>query len=157
MKYVVVMLGLLWPLFSSGAAQAQMAAESSAWLKRCEEKNCEIVQRLMSQQNQTRVLEMAIGFPPGEKNARGVMVLPLGVDMQQPFTLRIDDGKPVPFKMRYCLSDGCYGFMTLSPEMLTRMKKGQLGVFEFKTFDGQPGRLPLSLDGFTASLEGIQK
>ena len=156
MKYIAVIAVLLWPLFSFGAAQAQMAAESSAWLKRCEEKNCEIVQRLMSQQNQTRVLEMAIGFPPGEKNARGVIVLPLGVDMQQPFTLTIDENKPVPFKMRYCLSDGCYGFITLAPDMLARMKKGQMGVFNFQTFDGQPGRLPLSLEGFTASLSSLK-
>ena len=156
MKYVVVMLGLLLPLFSSGAAQAQMAAESSAWLKRCEEKNCEIVQRLMSQQNQSRVLEMAIGFPPGEKSARGVIVLPLGVDMGAPFTLTIDEEKPVAFKMRYCLSDGCYGFMTLSPDMLASMKKGQMGTISFQTFDGQPGRLPLALDGITAGLASLK-
>lgn len=154
MKYVAVMAALLSLLPLS--AQAQMFAESSAWLKRCEEKNCEIVQRLMSQQNQTRVLEMAIGFMPGEKSANGVIILPLGVDISQPFTLAVDEEKPVPFKVRYCLSDGCYGFLTLSPDMLAQMKKGRLAALRFQTFDGQPGRLPLSLDGFTASLQGIQ-
>ena len=154
MKHIAVMAALLslWPL----SAHAQMAAESSAWLKRCEEKNCEIVQRLMSQQNQSRVLEMAIGFPPGEKSARGVIVLPLGVDMGAPFTLTIDEEKPVAFKMRYCLSDGCYGFMTLSPDMLASMKKGQMGMISFQTFDGQPGRLPLALDGITAGLASLK-
>ncbi len=154
MKYLVAMVALLslCPL----VVQAQMPAESSAWLKRCEEKRCEIVQRLMSQQNQTRVLEMAIGFAPGEKSASAVIVLPLGVDMSQPFTLAIDEGKPTTFKMRYCLSDGCYGFMTLAPEMLTQMKKGQLGTISFQTFDGQPGRLPLALDGITAGLSSLK-
>ncbi len=153
MKYIAVIAVLLslWPL----AAHAQISAEASAWHKRCEGDRCEIVQRLMDQQSQSRVLEMAIGFPVGEKGARGVIILPLGVDMSQPFTLAIDEGTPAAFKVRYCLSDGCYGFMALSPDMLARMKKGQLGTISFHTFDGQPGRLPLSLDGFTAGISSL--
>lgn len=154
MKYLSAFFVLLFllPL----PARAQMNAESSAWLKRCEEDRCEIVQRLMDQKSQSRVLEMAIGFPPGEKGARGVIILPLGVDMGAPFTLTIDEGKPVMFTMRYCLSDGCYGFMTLSPDMLASMKKGQMGVFSLQTFDGQPGRLPLALDGITVALDSLK-
>lgn len=154
MRYLPLLLIVLCGL--PVAAMAQARAESAAWLKRCEGTNCEIVQRLMSQQNQTRVLEMAIAFPPGETGARGVIVLPLGVDMRESFTLRVDDGKPVTFKMRYCLSDGCYGFMTLAPDMLASMKKGHMGVLSFQTFDGQPGRLPLSLDGFAAALSALE-
>lgn len=131
-------------------AQAQ-----SAWIKRCEGTTCEIVQRLMNQEDQSRVLEVAIGFPAGKDSARGVIILPLGVDLSQPFTLTIDDGVPLGFKVRYCLGDGCYAFLTLPPDVIASMKRGSLGVLEFKTFDGQPGRLPLALDGFAAALSGL--
>jgi invasion protein IalB len=150
MRLLIISLVALFLL--PATAQAQ-----SAWVKRCEDTRCEIVQRLMDQESKSRVLEMAIGFPPGKDSARGVIILPLGVDLSQPFSLTIDEGTPLGFKVRYCLGDGCYAFLTLPPDVLTSMKKGTLGVLTFKTFDGQPGRLPLALDGFAASLSQIQK
>lgn len=145
----------LWLFFMPASAQAQ-----SAWVKRCEGAACEIVQRLMDGQSKARVLDMAIGFPAGKDRskdpARGVIILPLGVDMSQPFTLTIDEGAPLAFKVRYCLSDGCYAFLTLPPDVLAGMKAGRLGVLTFKTFDGQPGRLPLALDGFSAALSALE-
>ena len=137
--------------------QGMPAHAASAWVKRCEGLSCEIVQRLMDQESGARVLEMAVGFPAGQDSARGVVILPLGVDLSQPMSLRIDEGAPLGFKVRYCLSDGCYAFLTLPPDVLAGMKKGTLGVMTFKTFDGQPGKLPLSLEGFAATLSGIQK
>ena len=144
---LLLTLGLLIP-----PAQAQ-----SAWVKRCEGATCEIVQRLMDQESKSRVLEVAIGFPSGKDSARGVIILPLGVDLSQPLTLSIDAGAPLGFKVRYCLNDGCYAFLTLPPDVIANMKKGRLGVLAFKTFDGQPGKLPLSLEGFSTTLSEIQK
>lgn len=155
MKYIFAFLVMVF----AGTALAQTPAlPSSAWLKRCEDagKRCEIVQRLMDQRSDRRVLEMAIGLTPGKETAQGVMILPLGVDMSQPFTLAIDAGAPLRFQVRYCLSDGCYGFMILPPAMLDSMKKGQMGTISFKTFDGQPGRLPLSMAGITEGLAALK-
>lgn len=149
MKLAVIVFGLM--LLASPAH----AVNQSAWLKRCEGGDCEIVQRLMDQATQTRILEVAIGFPTGPGAGRGVIILPLGVDISQPMTLQIDTGAPVPFSVRYCLRDGCYGFLDLPTSMLAAMKSGQMGVVAFRTFDGQPGRLPLALDGFTAALQSV--
>lgn len=150
MRYFVITLAVLF-LFPA-AVQAQ-----SAWVKRCEGTSCEIVQRLMDQESKSRVIEMAIGFPSGKDSARGVIILPLGVDLSQPLSMAIDEGAPLGFKVRYCLGDGCYAFLTLPPDVLASMKKGSLGVLTFKTFDGQPGRLPLALDGFSQALESLKK
>lgn len=152
-------LFLRYPAFVLAALMCLPAAAQaeSAWVKRCEGATCEIVQRLMDQESGARVLEMAVGFPAGKDSARGVVILPLGVDLSQPMSLRIDEGEPLGFKVRYCLSDGCYAFLTLPPDVLAGMKKGALGVMIFKTFDGQPGKLPLSLEGFAAMLSEIQK
>ena len=157
-KYLFFMMAVLLTLASPAQAQ-------SAWVKRCEGggegegavQTCEMVQRLMDQESQSRVLEVAIGFPAGKDSARGVIILPLGVDLSQPLTLSIDQGTPLGFKVRYCLGDGCYAFLTLPSDVLAAMKTGSLGVLTFKTFDGQPGRLPLALDGFTTALSEIQR
>ena len=138
-------------------AAASPAFSASVWEKRCEAQSCEIFQRLVSRDNQARLLEVAIGFPAGQGAARGVVILPLGVDLSQPLTLAVDDKAPLGFKVRYCLMDGCYAFLTLPPDVLATMKAGALAAISFKTFDGQPGKLPLSLDGFSAALGAIQK
>lgn len=151
LRYHFYFLSLITALLPTGA-KAQ-----SAWVKRCEGATCEIVQRLMDQESKARVLEVAIGFPAGKDSARGVIILPLGVDLSQPLSLTIDEQPPLGFKVRYCLGDGCYAFLTLPPDVLMSMKKGAMGVLTFKTFDGQPGRLPLSLEGFSQSLSDIQK
>lgn len=138
-------------------AMADPAHAQSAWVKRCEGTQCEIVQILMDQQSNTRVMEAAIGFPSGKTDARLVLILPLGVDLSQPFSLSIDEGTPLGFKVRYCLVDGCYAFLTLPPDVLAMMKKGSLAALSFRTYDGNPARLPLTLEGFSAAVAGIQK
>ncbi len=135
---------------------AMPAQAASAWVKRCEGTNCEIVQRLMSQDSKSRVLEMAIGFPGGSPSARGVMILPLGVDLSQGFSMSVDGQEPLGFKVRYCLMDGCYAFLTLPPDVIASMKKGAMATIAFKTFDGQPGKLPLGLDGFSEALGSLK-
>lgn len=137
------------------------AQAASAWAKRCEgggtAQSCEMVQRLMDQQSQSRVMEMAIGFPQSDAAARGVLILPLGVDLSQSLSLRVDGQEPSGFKIRYCLSDGCYAFLTLPPDVMATMKKGTMATIDFRTFDGQPAKLPLSLEGFSSALADIQK
>lgn len=136
---------------------ADPAHAQSAWVKRCEGAQCEIVQILMDQQSNSRVMEAAIGFPSGKTEARLVLILPLGVDLSQSFSLSIDDGAPLGFKVRYCLIDGCYAFLTLPPDVIAMMKKGAMAALSFRTYDGNPARLPLALEGFSAAVTGIQK
>lgn len=145
-------LALAALFLTTGTAHAQ-----SAWVKRCEDAQCEIVQILMDQKSNSRVMEAAIGFPSGKADARLVLVLPLGVDLSHPFSMTIDEGKPLGFKVRYCLIDGCYAFLTLPPDVLGMMKKGSMAALSFRTYDGNPARLPLSLEGFSSAMSDIQK
>lgn len=133
------------------------AQAASPWVKRCEGDACEITQRLMDKKSQSRVLEMAIGFPVKGAEGRGVLVLPLGVDLSQGLSLTIDEQAPQSFKIRYCLSDGCYAFLTLPQDVLATMKKGSIASIDFVTFDGQAAKLPLTLEGFSKSLSEIEK
>lgn len=133
------------------------AFAASPWEKRCEAQSCEVFQRLVSRDNQARLLEVAIGFPSGKASARAVVILPLGVDLSQALAITVDDKAPLGFKVRYCLMDGCYAFLSLPPDVLATMTAGAMATISFKTFDGQPGKLPLSLEGFAADLSQIQK
>lgn len=156
----------------TGAAQTLAAQNDDAgesWVMRCNEpqdgksgaakpdqnKSCEIFQRLVVSDSGQRIAEFAIGFPSDQDMARGVAVLPLGIMLDQPLTMQIDDGKPFTFKVRYCVQDGCYAFLNLTPEIIDMLKRGGKVVFSFTTLAGQPISIDMSLKGITKALKGL--
>lgn len=144
------------------AVRAQAADPASAWVKRCEGaagagQVCEMVYRLVEQNTQSRVLELAIGFAPQNQTARAVLIAPLGVELGQGFTITVDGKDSMAVKPRYCLSDGCYAFLLMPPDVLAVFKNGKEAVLSFNTFDGQPAQLPIALDGYATLLAELQK
>lgn len=124
------------------------------WTVRCQEepKYCEIVQRLVMKESGQRFAEIAIGYPPSEKTARGVMILPLGVLLEEGVKMTIDDGKPYKFNFRYCSADGCIAVVVLNDKVIGQLKKGNQAVLQFKNLKGQNINLPITLKGFTSAI-----
>lgn len=146
---------------SSGTA-AQSDGEMAYWIPRCDQDKsgkptqCEIFQRLLVKETGQRVAEFAIGYPEGKvQNARGVIVLPLGILLGEETSLRIDAGKSYSFEIRYCTQNGCYGFLDLTPAIIGELKRGAEASFFFTTLDGNNLQIDLSLAGFTKALETL--
>jgi invasion protein IalB len=139
------------------------------WTARCpkskdkqpvEKKQCEIFQRIDMKKNSMRVAEFAIGFPQ-EKGlasdaARGVVILPLGILLEQGAEMKIDDGRPLAFKSRFCTNAGCFAYITLSRKTLDSMKKAKAATFSFKTADGRKVNLIMGLGSFEKALGEIR-
>lgn len=135
------------------------------WAVRCEDdqakKRCEVFQRLLHRETQLRVMEFAIGYPDAVDGsamgaARGVAVLPHGLLLQDGATVKIDDGQVFKFVIRTCLADGCYGYLSLNDFMLQQLRGGKEITFGFKTVEGEPYEIVLSLKGISAALDHIK-
>jgi invasion protein IalB len=172
----VLVLGFV--AFSSFADEAKKDAGKKApdnqvvergWTQRCPEKKpdqksetkqCEIFQRIDMKESSMRVAEFAVGFPQEkgmEKGAaRGVVVLPLGILLEEGVQMKIDDGKPVSFKTRFCTNAGCFSFVMLGKDVLETMKKAKAVTFLFKTSEGQNVNLIMTMGGFEKALKDIQ-
>ncbi|MCE9507751.1 MAG: invasion associated locus B family protein [Alphaproteobacteria bacterium] len=139
------------------------------WQQRCpktkdkqtaDKKQCEIFQRIDMKKNSLRLAEFAIGFPR-EKGmdsgaARGAIILPLGILLEQGAQMKIDDGKPLAFKIRFCTNTGCFSYLTFSKNVLNSMKKAKSVSFLFKTADGRKVNLVMGLGSFEKALQEIQ-
>lgn len=157
------------PAFAADAKTDKKAAAGKApevieqtWSKRCNEKtktDCEIFDVLAVKQNKARIAEFAIGFPPSEKlkkgTARGVVILPLGVLLEPGVGLKVDDKKPITFKVRYCTNAGCFSYIDLDEDMLEDMQKAKQLNFFFRSMDGKEVRLIMGLTGFPEALKSI--
>ncbi len=170
MKYCsfIVFFGLcFWTLCAVHPGLA--FASESDWAVRCQDgdeqqsaenealpkPDCEIFQRLVLQESGQRLAEFALGFPDGAEDARGVVVLPLGILLNEPVTMTIDDSQTFSFQMRYCTREGCISFVNLTPGMIDLFRRGREAVIDFKILTGEEISLKMSLRGFSAALEKL--
>lgn len=176
MSKITVALSLLaLSLFCTAPHTAAVAQQpgtelaETGWGKRCqkdpktgkEDKNqCEAYQKIQVKDADTRIAEMAIGFPTGSdgkksKVARGVVVLPLGILLESGVLMQVDEQKPAVFKLRFCTQGGCVGYVNLNPELLDTMKNGNQLLFQFKTSQGRDVKIIMSLKGFTKAIKEV--
>lgn len=159
------------------------AENYGAWSVRCEgegvRRQCETFQRLLHGESGAPVIEFAIGFTDPEKwrapqgtaaiapppvapamaaiqDARGAVVLPLGIILPAGVMLNIDRSHRHPLEVRYCTPDGCFAYITLTRAMLDRMSRALSASISFRSLDGQDIDLPLDLSGFTAALHAAR-
>lgn len=174
----LALLSLLAAAFYAGPAIAadsktpSTAQKAELWSQRCQdikdpkdEKKvtghyCEIFQRLSLQSKDgkqvQRVAEFATGYPPGEKVARAVMVLPLGIMVQDTMSILIDEKDENHFHVQYCLADGCYATLNLPDKVLEKIGKGKKLMFTGKFMNGQDLHIIMDLTGFSAALAKIK-
>lgn len=138
------------------APQGSEAGSKEAVPTKVDSKHCEIFQRQDMKETGQRVIEMAIGYPPEQKDARGVFVLPTGILLQEGVKLRIDENKPLEFQVRYCVPNGCMAYVTMNTQILEAMGKGESAFVEVAQPDGQKIVIPMPLKGFKKSLDEIK-
>jgi invasion protein IalB len=153
---------------ASGPTPATTLQKVANWTVRCGEKkegdtappHCEIFQRLVSKDSGQRVTEFAVGYPDGPgagRDARGVIVLPLGVVVDEGMDMQIDEGQKFKFRVRYCMAKGCLAFLNLNDNLLSALSGGREALITGKAFNGQDVNIRLSLDGFGEALKKIQQ
>jgi len=172
---VIFLIGMNIPAFAAEAAKSAAPAAAptakddntiieSGWTKRCEpaadkkgKEYCEIFQRMTTKKDSLRIAEFGLGYNDGKTDAiHGAIVLPLGVLLQPGVLMKVDDGKPVSFKVAYCIKGGCFSYITLESTFVDSMKKGHTISFQFKAADGKNVNLIMKLDNFEKVLKEIQ-
>ncbi len=147
------------------ASFAPADIKGDAWLVRCNDKKpeevtekrgkCEIFQQQTIKESGQRLVEFAIGFPAETKEARGILILPLGIQLQKDVSMSLDGGDSFNVKIRYCLENGCFAYMSLTDEVLAKMKKAGKATVGIESADGRKINLELPLTGFGKALDQV--
>ncbi len=143
-------------------------ATSNPWSIRCNQiakpeseettEFCQIAQRLNEQESGKRFAEFLIGYPAETKGeARGIVILPLGVLLSPGVKMQIDDGKMYQFDYRYCTDIGCVSVIKLTNETIEEMKQGNKAAIQFVSAKGLQINLPITLSGFTKAITDLPK
>jgi len=173
MKYffrIFVAAAVLAACFSAAPVVADDAKPKNevveqGWTSHCDKpatkdapKYCEVANALVMKDSHMQVATFAVGFPDkNSKTARGAVVLPLGILVQQDVIMNVDDSKtPFTFRVQYCTPGGCFSYINLSPAVIEDMKKGSKAHFSFAAVGPQKIDIAFSLSGFGKTMKGIQ-
>lgn len=160
-------------LFSLVAAFPAVAADSP-WGKRCnkaekdKKEYCEIVQRLDVKAKDAqgkagpaqRFAEFAIGYPEKDKDAQGVLILPLGIRVDTPVALSVSikkqDKKLTDLIITHCLQEGCIAPLVAGDGIIENFKTGEYITIRLTALNGKKLDVQMALSGFTKALKSIQ-
>lgn len=151
--------------FAQEGTAAEAAAMDSTWFLRCNEEGdaeasnkrgkCEMFQRQDVKETGQRVIEFAIGYPEGKDQARGILIMPLGIYLPAGAQMKVDENEPFKFQVRTCTAVGCVAYLTLTDPVLDIFKKGQKATVYMAQADGKTIGIEIPLKGFTKTLKEI--
>ncbi|MCC7274716.1 MAG: invasion associated locus B family protein [Alphaproteobacteria bacterium] len=128
------------------------------WMLRCEPqaagqaaRQCEMVQLLSAKDGKRDLLLMRLAYPPAEKGALALIVVPLDVLLPAGLGLRIDQREPVAVAIRHCEPSGCVAPWRPSSEEVAALAAGKELLVLLRNREGKQLGLPVSLKGFAAA------
>lgn len=145
------------------AAKPEHGQTFKNWTARCEqapgtrEERCFIFQNLVLKESGQRLVHVAVGYLAADRRAAAVVTLPLGISLPPGAAISVDGGDAVKLIIERCDSNGCIGAVALSDSLIAALKRGREARVSFH--DGTRRRIavPVSLLGFTAGFESLDR
>jgi invasion protein IalB len=95
--------------------------------------------------------------PDGSLDTVISVLVPLGVLLEPGLGIQIDGGKTISGRFVQCERSGCLMEAPMPPQMVAAMKKGVTAKFIMAIPPNRRVEAPVSLSGFTAAFNSIQK
>jgi len=136
------------------ASHAAPAPEPSvaAWRVECsgdgKALECRAVQQVFQRETRQLVLSAVVRPAPDAKTGAMLLTLPLGLNLTEPVTVKVDNGAAERQPIQTCTNVGCFVTMTLSDKMLASMRTGSELKITVQDVNKKPIDMGLPLLGF---------
>jgi invasion protein IalB len=136
----------------SASAQAPDAPQVAAWRVECtgdgKTLDCRAIQQVF--QRETRQLLVSVAVRPSPDGKSGAMLaqLPLGLNLTEPVSVRVNNGAPERHPIQTCTNVGCFVGMTLNDKFLAAMRGGGELKISVQDANKKPVDMGLPLLGF---------
>ena len=149
----LAILGLALAIAAPGLPAAALAQDTAAaWRVECagdgKTLDCRAVQQVF--QRETRQLVLSAVVRPGADAKTGALVLtlPLGLNLTEPVTVKVDNGAAERQPIQTCTNVGCFVAMTLTDKMIAAMRTGGELKITVQDANKKPIDMGLPLLGF---------
>jgi invasion protein IalB len=133
-------------------AQAPEAPPAAAWRVECsgdgKTLDCRAVQQVFHRE--TRQLLVSVAMRPAADGKTGAMVvtLPLGLNLTEPVTVKVDNGVSERQAIQTCTNVGCFVALTATDKLVAAMRAGNELKIVVQDANKKPIEMGLPLLGF---------
>ncbi len=117
---------------------------------------CHTFLNVTNKESKKPVMQVAVGYLPGQNNPQVLITLPLGVMLVPGLEFSGGTMKPVRIPYSVCTPNGCTAGLILEKEMVNKLKSGDKGKVKFASVQNQVLEIPFSLSGFTAAFNSLK-
>jgi invasion protein IalB len=119
------------------------------------QERCFIYQTVVNNDTDQPVLQVAIGYLPGDDKPAAILTVPLGVALPPGMGISVDEGKAIGVPYERCVPKGCIAGIPLNDEIIGQFKRGNKA--QVLLHDGtRRVALPVSLKGFTKGFDSLR-
>lgn len=133
-----------------------------SWLAKCEQPQpdqqggCFMIQELVLKDRGQRVLQIAIGYVPGDQAPIAALSLPLGMSLPGGVKMEVEGAPSLHFPVERCEPNGCRAGARLAPEFLDALGRAASMTVRFNDSRREPIAVAVSLAGFGAGLAALK-
>jgi invasion protein IalB len=143
---------------AAGPAPAQAPeGPPAAWRVECtgdgKSLDCRAVQQLFHRESRQLLVSLAVRPAADGKTGAMVMQLPLGLNLTEPITLKIDNGLSERQPIQTCTNVGCFIAMTVADKLLAAMRTGSQLNITVQDSSKKPVEMALPLLGFGVAFD----
>ena len=145
-------LAVLIAAASQSAPAQAPEASAAAWRVECsgdgKALECRAVQQVFQRDTRQLVLSAVVRPAPDSKTGAMLLTLPLGLNLTEPVTVKVDNGAAERQPIQTCTNVGCFVPMTVSDKMLAAMRTGSELKITVQDVNKKPIDMGLPLLGF---------
>jgi invasion protein IalB len=139
---------------AANVAPAQQAPESApaAWRVECsgdgKTLDCRAFQQVFHRESRQLLVSAAVRPAADGKSGAMVMTLPLGLNLTEPVSVKVDNGASERQPIQTCTNVGCFVAMTLTDKLVAAMRTGSELKITVQDANKKPIDMSLPLLGF---------
>jgi invasion protein IalB len=148
------------PAQAPAPAPAPAPAEgphAAAWRVECtgdgKTLDCRAVQQVFHRETRQLVLSFAVRPAADGKTGAAVIQLPLGLNLVEPITVKVDNGVTERQAIQTCTNVGCFVAMTVADKLLAAMRTGSELKIIVQDANKKPVEMGLPLLGFALAFD----
>ena len=143
---------LIAAVSQAAPAQAPEATPPAAWRVECtgdgKTLDCRAVQQVFQRETRQPLVSLVVRPAADGKTGAMVVTLPLGLNLTEPLTIKVDNGPPERQSIQTCTNVGCFVAMTLTDKLVAAMRAGSELKITMQDANKKPIDMSLPLLGF---------
>ena len=144
----------------SAPAQAPEASGPAAWRVECsgdgKALECRAVQQVFQRDTRQLVLSAVVRPAPDSKTGAMLLTLPLGLNLTEPVTVKVDNGAAERQPIQTCTNIGCFVQMPINDKLVASMRTGKDLKVTVMGPDKKPVEMSLPLLGFGLAYDKVK-